>query len=221
MTDGSRIFYEAEDEPGSLLREASVEGGEADLVPMPLKDHAAMAIRLPSELLSLGDPLAATNDAGAVWHMTLPGGQPQRIGNFQANDASWSPDGNSVYWALNGKMSVTRLDGTETKPIVTMQGYAGNIAFSPDGTRMRFSVTSRGASTSTIWEASPDGSHPHPLFSQRDRMGSQCCGMWTPDGRYYVFQADRGGTRMSGPCAKSSTGGIGSIPGRCRSPSVP
>jgi hypothetical protein len=37
------------------------------------------------------------------------------------------------------------------------------------------------------------GGHPRPIFSERDGMGSQCCGLWTPDGKYYVFQSNRGG----------------------------
>jgi hypothetical protein len=111
MTDGARLYYELQGSSRSVLKQVSVEGGETERVQLPLEDHAVMALHGPSELLTLGSPVAATQDAGAVWHMLLPGGQPQRIGDFQANDATWSLDGESVYWARDGKMSVTRVNG--------------------------------------------------------------------------------------------------------------
>jgi eukaryotic-like serine/threonine-protein kinase len=194
ITDGTRVYYEVQGSSESILKQVSVEGGEAEVIRVPLQGHAALEIHGTSELLTLGDPVNSTANAGALWHLLLPGGQMQRIGDFQANDASWSRDGQSVYWTRDGKVSVTRLDGTATNAILTVQGYAGNIAFSPDGLRMRYSVTPSGTHTSTIWEAGVDGSHPRPIFSERDGMGSQCCGLWTPDGKYYVFQSDRGGT---------------------------
>ena len=194
MTDGARLYYEVQGSTKSMLKEVSIEGGEAEEVRFPLQNHEAMGIYGSSELLTLGDPVDLQANAGAVWHMLLPGGQVQRIGDAQANDASWSFDGESVYWSRVGRISGTRLDGTAAQTILTVKGTAGNIAFSPDGVRMRFSVTPRGNHPSTIWEAGPDGSRPRPIFSEREGMGSQCCGMWTPDGRYYVFQSDRGGT---------------------------
>jgi serine/threonine protein kinase/Tol biopolymer transport system component len=192
MTDGSRIYYEVQLAHTSILKNVSTEGGGSEIVPITLQDHAAMDLRGGSDLLSLGDPVASTNDAGAVWHIILPGGQARRIGGFQANDATWSPDGESVFWTRNGKISVSRRDGSETRTLLTTDRFAGDIAFSPDGTRMRYSVIDE-HNNSTIWEAGLDGSHPHPVFADPSGLGSHCCGMWTPDGKYYVFQSDRGG----------------------------
>jgi len=44
-------------------------------------------------------------------------------------------------------------------------------------------------STAAIWEARADGSGPHELFPGWHPTTQECCGTWTPDGRYYVFQS--------------------------------
>ena len=38
-----------------------------------------------------------------------------------------------------------------------------------------------------------DGSNPHEILKNWDPTPSECCGNWTPDGRYFVFQSMRNG----------------------------
>ena len=45
----------------------------------------------------------------------------------------------------------------------------------------------------SLWEVSIDGKNPHPLLPDWNLPPSECCGNWTPDGRYYVFQSTRNG----------------------------
>jgi Tol biopolymer transport system component len=40
-----------------------------------------------------------------------------------------------------------------------------------------------------LWEIGADGSSPHPLLPGWHNPPRECCGLWTPDGRYYVFQS--------------------------------
>jgi Tol biopolymer transport system component len=63
---------------------------------------------------------------------------------------------------------------------------------SPDRTQIRLTVVPAGSPNSAIWEARADGGDLRPMFSAADGMGSTCCGAWTADGRYYVFQSNRG-----------------------------
>jgi eukaryotic-like serine/threonine-protein kinase len=199
VTDGTRIYYEVQRHTPSLLKEVSTEGGESEVVEFPLPNHQAVDLRAPSELLALGDPVNATLDQGGVWHMTIPGGDPRRIGNFQANDAIWSPDGNSIYWTSGPDIFTTRVDTSNTRRILTVKwpGNAktitGAVGISPDRERMLFTVLVPSAHVSALWEARANGGNPRPLFQERDGMGNVCCGMWTPDGKYYIFQSDRGG----------------------------
>jgi eukaryotic-like serine/threonine-protein kinase len=198
LTDGPRLYYEVASGPSKLMQ-VSTAGGESEEMRIPLNDHAAVDLRAAtSELLTLGDPLNATLDAGGVWHMTLPGGELRRIGSFQARDAGWSPDGGSIYWAGGPEISETRVDGGDTRRILTVKGRSpGNTAISdfrvsPDRTRIRLTVVAAGSPNAAIWEAHSDGRDLRPMFSAGDGMGRTCCGTWTADGKYYVFQSDRG-----------------------------
>jgi Tol biopolymer transport system component len=40
-----------------------------------------------------------------------------------------------------------------------------------------------------LWEASADGSNLHSLLPGWSQPASECCGNWTPDGAWYVFQS--------------------------------
>ena len=44
--------------------------------------------------------------------------------------------------------------------------------------------------TTALWEVRTDGSDAHPLLPAWTDAANPCCGVFTPDGRYYVFQAD-------------------------------
>jgi Tol biopolymer transport system component len=46
----------------------------------------------------------------------------------------------------------------------------------------------------SLWEVSADGKNLHPLLSGWNNPSAECCGSWTPDGKYFLFQSQRGGT---------------------------
>jgi Tol biopolymer transport system component len=66
-------------------------------------------------------------------------------------------------------------------------------SLSPDGNRIRLTVSNLNNNTSAIWEIRPDGSGMHPVFPDWNNPSAECCGKWTPDGKYYVFQSTRDG----------------------------
>ncbi len=84
-------------------------------------------------------------------------------------------------------------DGTAPRKLVTAPQRPRNLQFSPDGTRFRFDVFNSITGTQTIWEANTDGSSLHALLPGWNNPPNECCGSWTHDGRYYVFQALRDG----------------------------
>jgi Tol biopolymer transport system component len=64
--------------------------------------------------------------------------------------------------------------------------------FSPDSKHIRFTVGNAAQNTTAIWEIERDGSNPHTLLPDWTRNGNACCGSWTVDGRYYIFQSTAG-----------------------------
>ncbi len=88
-----------------------------------------------------------------------------------------------------------KIDGTESTKIASFT--AGEIPFwprwSPDGSRLRFTVHTHDKGYS-LWEVAADGRNLRPLLSGWNNPPSECCGSWTPDGKYFVFQSQQGQT---------------------------
>ena len=185
-TDGARLYF-AE---GGQIYQVSTAGGEI----VPLRDAAEDIF--PVDLSRDGSRLLVLSKAfvpegNAAWTLPVLGGAARRLGNFVATDASWSVDGARLAYTSGTELYAANGDGTEPKRLVTADGAASWPRWSPDGRRLRFTVS--GAAGSTIWEVAPDGSGLHPLLTGWGRPPAECCGSWTPDGRYFVFQSSRGG----------------------------
>jgi len=56
-----------------------------------------------------------------------------------------------------------------------------------------FSVQTAHTPRTSLWEVAADGKDLHPLLSGWNNPPSECCGSWTPDGRYFFFESQRGG----------------------------
>jgi len=65
------------------------------------------------------------------------------------------------------------------------------MQWSPDGKKVRFTLSKD--ATESIWEAAVNGSDLHPVLPGWNNPPSECCGSWTPDGRYFVFQSTHNG----------------------------
>ena len=194
VTDGLRVYFEVLE--AESLQQVSVEGGESAPLPIPLNLAALIGLSpSKSELLLLGPPDDAQTDTGGLWTMPVLGGQVRRIGDMVVLDATWSPDGASIYYAMGPDIWVARSDGTQARKILTVDGEREPnwIRFSPDGRLFRFGVRDGKRNTNTLWEAHADGGGLRRLFSG-DAWPNECCGAWTPDGKYFVFESTRGGS---------------------------
>jgi serine/threonine protein kinase/Tol biopolymer transport system component len=194
VTDGLRVYYQTLDVDN--LRQVSTGGGES--APLPVLFNLTALVGLSpakSELLLLGPPgdSGKTTDSGGLWTMPVLGGQARRIGNMVAFDATWSPDGASIYYTEGPDIWVARSDGTQSKKILSVNGEPNWIRFSSDGKLIRFGVLDEKLNTNSLWEARADGSGLRRLFSG-DSWSNECCGAWTPDGKYFVFESMRGGS---------------------------
>jgi eukaryotic-like serine/threonine-protein kinase len=190
VTDGLRVYFDVLE--ADSLRQVSTEGGES--APLHVQIYQAALLGLTpakSELMFLGPPGSDYN-AGGLWTMPALGGQARRIGEIVAFDATWSPDGASLYYSTGPDIWVARSDGSHARKILTTDGEPNWIRFSPDGRLFRFDVLDRKLHRNTLWEARADGSGLRRLFGG-DAWPNECCGSWTADGKYFVFESMRGG----------------------------
>lgn len=108
--------------------------------------------------------------------------------------AAWSPDGKQVVFSANGgNLFTIPSDGGTAHLLAHLSGLVGNngaldgLAWSPEGRRIRFDVTPDYRNW-TIWEISPDGSNLRRVLPDWDKFHKACCGHWTPDGEFFLFQ---------------------------------
>ena len=98
----------------------------------------------------------------------------------------WSRDGKQIVYAKGREIWLADSDGTNQKELISLSGDAGSLRFSPDGAHLRFTV--KGA----LYEVQSDGKNLHELVPDWLTSEQKCCGVWTPDGRYYVFVSTNG-----------------------------
>jgi eukaryotic-like serine/threonine-protein kinase len=194
-TDGLRVYFQLPSPTDILLMQVSVDGGEAERVPIPftVESFAGLSPK-KSDLLLAGPPKNPSLEVAGLWEMPVLGGQARRIGNLSAFDATWSPDGASIYYAAGSDIWTARSDGSQPRKILTMSGQPNWIRFSPDGKLFRFSVFDERLNTSTLWETRTDGTGVRRLLVNDASWQNLCCGTWTTDGKYFVFQSMHGTT---------------------------
>ena len=130
-----------------------------------------------------------TIDKLSLLDVSTAGGPAKRFGDLSGQEAVWAPDGQHVLLVKGSSLYVTTANGAPPKELVRVEGTPYYPRYSPDGKRVRFSVGDIAQSTSSIWEMNSDGTGLHALLPDWNDVSSKCCGSWTADGRYYIFQA--------------------------------
>jgi Tol biopolymer transport system component len=187
VTDGTRI-YMTELLPGwrQILVEIPKKGGETAPFATSLKEPHVQDISPDgSELLLVAD------QGPGLWIVPVAGGSPRRVGTFTAYDASWHPDGETIIYSTGHEVSIVKKDGTLKRNLLRVDGYVSRLRFSPDGQRFSFTLIDEAHQSTSLWEASADGSNLHPLLPGWNNPAKECCGTWTADGRYLIFQSER------------------------------
>ena len=144
-----------------------------------------------SELLLVdgkGDP-----PSGPLWSLAVLGGSPRRLGDTEGNSAAWSPDGKMLAYSNRGDLFLANADGSESRKLVTMKEPLDCLRI-PSGRQTTPICDSKPgtlfAVLATLWEVSVDGTGLHRLLPGWSKPTErQCCGKWTADGKYYIFES--------------------------------
>jgi len=219
LTDGTRLLYNLATDPRQVslkggesiplslpLKDAIL----ADISP----DRTEFLIY---RRINSGDAVTSsydfTQDRVEFWVAPLLGGSPRRLVDLIATQrdwlqagtgnptprrqrwfehqsaAAWSPDGQQLVYARDMELHLARSDGTEIRKLATFAGFPFFVRWSPDGHYVRLSVSGIGDASASLWEVSVDDGHVRPLLPDCDPSWYNCCGNWTPDGKYFVFQS--------------------------------
>jgi Tol biopolymer transport system component/predicted Ser/Thr protein kinase len=189
VTDGNRLYFTENPPARFSIAQVSVGGGETAPIDAPLENPIVADVsRERSELLVTQ---SSPNEA-PLWSLPVPAGSPRRLGDITGRSMVWAPDGRLVFTKGND-FYMAEHDGGNPRKFATAPELPGNLVFSPDGSRLRFTVANLVNNTYAIWEVRADGTGMHPVFSGWNSPPAEAGGGWTPDGRYYVFQSVRDG----------------------------
>jgi eukaryotic-like serine/threonine-protein kinase len=195
VTDGSRLYFGASRLRGVIsggaLAQVAANGGEtvqlAAAAPVILDIDESGAELLVTSGVGTGDSDLAV--------MPVLGGTQRRIGDLRTNSglygnsAAWSSDKSHIVYTIGSDIRAARSDGSEPRTLLTTPGLAYAPRWSPDGERLRYSVRDTKTGEGALWEVKADGTNAHPLLPGWKGAENPCCGIWTRDGRYYVFEA--------------------------------
>jgi Tol biopolymer transport system component len=191
VTDGTRLYLTEGSGNTQAIAEVSASGGETALLPtpLPIPEVAGLSVGR-SELLVMN---FIHKLAWPLWSLPLPAGAPRRVGNVMATTAAWSPDGKEIAFIRERDLYRANSDGSNARKIATLPGPAFWLRWSPDGARLRFTLGNPidKSGLLSLWDVSADGKGLHSLVSEWNQPPTACCGNWTPDGKYFVFQATR------------------------------
>jgi Tol biopolymer transport system component/DNA-binding winged helix-turn-helix (wHTH) protein len=190
VTDGTRIYFSSIVGGRWTLTQTSAAGGEVVPIGTPFKDALLVNVSPDGSRLLVRD-FNRGDMEGPLWIVTIPGGALRRLGDVVAHDGAWSPDGKRIVLAIGEELYVAGSDGREPRKLATVPGRAHWIRWSPDGLRLRFSVVNRRKYSRSLWEVSAEGRNMRPVPAGGSEQDDDCCGDWTPDGRYFVFRRYR------------------------------
>ena len=190
-TDGSRIFFNEYPASVPVIAQVSSSGGEVAHVSVPAPTMSLLAVSPDGATLLVADEVGQTAFHGPLWGVPVLGGSPRRLGEAAGQAAAWSPDGQRMVYADGHDLFLAKSDGSEPHKLVSAPDRAYYPAWSRDGTAIRFNVGAVGASTPTgpLYQVAVNGTNLHPLVPGWHTPPEECCGQWTPDGRYFVFQS--------------------------------
>jgi serine/threonine protein kinase/Tol biopolymer transport system component len=191
FTDGNRIYFTENPPARYAIAQVSSAGGETAPVEAPFPNPVVVDVS-PEQSELLVTQVGPFLD-NVYWSMPLPAGSPRKLGDASGHDGVWLPNGKLLY-AKGNDLYLAEHDGAKPRKLLTAPDLPGSFSFSPDGARIRLTISNQITGTSTIWEARTDGTNLHPVFPGWHDPPMECCGKWTSDGEYYVFQSTREGS---------------------------
>jgi Tol biopolymer transport system component/DNA-binding winged helix-turn-helix (wHTH) protein len=189
LTDGRRIYFASMGE--NPLRYVSVNGGEATPILSPVSHWVVtLDISRDGEYLLLKDMYGPRGGMEApIWVVDVNNGAARKLGDVEAQDAAFAPDGKTVVVAKGQGLYLTDMQGLNPVKLAEASGRVFWPCWSPDSQHLRFSVWDGVTGTAKLWELSRD-STLRQLFPGWKKASRVWGGEWTADGKYYLFLAD-------------------------------
>ena len=189
-TDGSRLYlqYSAPLAAGtSSIGQVSVSGGEVVPLAAPSVSMQILNVSADGASLLVSDQPGTAFD-GPIWALPVLGGLPRRLDDAMGHAGAWSRDGKELVYAKGNDLFLAKSDGTDAKLLVQMAGWPSSIHWSPDGKLLRVTLRDQATNATSLWEVTREGKS-RELLAGWHTPSSECCGVWTADGKHYLFSS--------------------------------
>jgi Tol biopolymer transport system component len=191
-TDGARLFYLDRTGGRWTLMQAPASGGDAQPFSDSSQNTRVVDIAPDRAELLTFTFFGRSNDL-PLSLTPVVGGPPRRVGNVIADDAVFSPDGERIFFDRSDGIYSCARDGSDMQKFVGLPDRSEFPQWSKDGKRLRFTLDDSRANTSSIWEVAVNGSNLHRVILASPNIDRECCGRWSADGRYFLFNAVHNG----------------------------
>jgi eukaryotic-like serine/threonine-protein kinase len=192
-TDGARLYFCSDSSGPCVPSQISVSGGTAIALPVVLAaGHIGAAGVSPDGSKFLVRQMKGLSDiSNPLWTVPALGGSPVRLADTKGNAGAWSPDGLHLAYANDDTLYLANADGTGPRRLVTLPGLSVvAMAWSPNGDEISLSVVdAKTRLLRHLWKISDDGTDLHEMFPGWHPGALECCGRWTPDGKYFLFES--------------------------------
>jgi Tol biopolymer transport system component/DNA-binding winged helix-turn-helix (wHTH) protein len=191
---------------GVHLFAATIQSGREQISEISLSDGSLVPLNIPDEVASpaLGDispdgsRLLLRNHLSPeseqpLWVVPTTGGSALRVGHVLAHDATWMPDGSGILFANGNDLYLTHLNGNDPSRYATLPGRAFWLRWEPNGHLLRFTILDPITHTPSLWQMTPNDRTAKRMLGDFNQPAAECCGVWSADGRAFVFQSSRAG----------------------------
>ena len=193
-TDGVRLYASTIDGGHSVLSAISISGGlvEPLNIPSEVASPALGDISPDGSRLLLRDHLSPESEQ-PLWIVPTTGGSALRVGDVLAHDATWMPNNGGILYANGTSLYLSTITSSTPKLYATLPGRAFWLRWDPNGKLLRFTILDPISHTLSIWQITPTDRTPHRILADFNQPAAECCGVWTANGRSFVFQSFKGG----------------------------
>jgi len=191
-TDGARLYLQYVSSvvsDSSSIGQVSTTGGEVVPIAAPSLSMQILNVSPDGASLLVSDEPGTAFD-GPLWALPVLGGLPRRLSDTVGHAGAWSPDGQRLVYAKGSDLFLAKSDGSESHSLVSMAGWPSAPKWSPDGRALRLTLRDEKTNATELWEVSIAGKTARPLLSGWHNPPSECCGVWTTDGKHFVFSSE-------------------------------